>query len=161
MLKKLAILSAAILLPITPAQAASKWNISIPNWVTELSNTLTGNVEARPQEHKREVACLALAVYYEARGESERGQRAVASVVMNRVHDKRFPDTACEVVFQPKQFSFIRGQRLNPTDKASWAKAVHIGNEYADRTQTDNNYLFFSSEGYLKGTRIGNHIFRR
>ena len=40
-----------------------------------------------------EVECLALTVYFEARGEPDDGKRAVAHVVMNRVSDRRFPDT--------------------------------------------------------------------
>ena len=42
--------------------------------------------------------CLAFNIYHEARNESMLGQIAVGQVVMNRVWDKRFPDTVCEVV---------------------------------------------------------------
>jgi len=44
--------------------------------------------------------CLAKNIYYEAGGESTRGQIAVASVTLNRVNDPRFPDTVCDVVKQ-------------------------------------------------------------
>jgi spore germination cell wall hydrolase CwlJ-like protein len=50
--------------------------------------------------------CLAVAVFFEARGEPIDGQIAVAEVVMNRVADERYPDTVCGVVFEPKAFSF-------------------------------------------------------
>lgn len=50
--------------------------------------------------------CLAVAVYFEARGEPLPGQYAVAEVVMNRVKDKRYPNTVCGVVFEKKAFSF-------------------------------------------------------
>lgn len=50
--------------------------------------------------------CLAVAVFFEARGETTMGQYAVAEVVMNRVEDPRYPDTVCEVVFEDSQFSF-------------------------------------------------------
>ncbi|MFV0358903.1 cell wall hydrolase [Tropicimonas sp.] len=56
--------------------------------------------------------CLAEALYFEARGESIKGQFAVAEVIMNRVASKRFPDTVCGVVNQGTgrkyqcQFSF-------------------------------------------------------
>jgi len=46
----------------------------------------------------QEAYCLAENVYYEARNEDIRGQFAVASVTLNRVHDPRFPKTICEVV---------------------------------------------------------------
>lgn len=44
--------------------------------------------------------CLAKNIYYEAGNEDIRGQFAVASVTVNRVNDKRFPDTICDVVKQ-------------------------------------------------------------
>ncbi len=44
--------------------------------------------------------CLAEALYFEARGESVRGQFAVAEVIMNRVESGRFPDTLCGVINQ-------------------------------------------------------------
>jgi spore germination cell wall hydrolase CwlJ-like protein len=53
-----------------------------------------------------ELNCLAANVYYEARGEPFEGQVAIAKVTLNRVADKRFPKTICEVVFQPNQFSW-------------------------------------------------------
>ena len=37
--------------------------------------------------------CLALNVYHEAKNQSLIGQVAVAQVVMNRVHDERYPNT--------------------------------------------------------------------
>jgi len=44
--------------------------------------------------------CLAEALYFEARGESVRGQFAVAEVIMNRVDSPEFPDTVCGVIRQ-------------------------------------------------------------
>jgi len=44
--------------------------------------------------------CLALNIYYEARNQPLAGKLAVASVVINRVNDERFPNTICEVVYQ-------------------------------------------------------------
>ena len=38
----------------------------------------------------RDLTCLALNVYYEARGEPDKGKRAVAKVTLNRVHSKTF-----------------------------------------------------------------------
>jgi len=42
--------------------------------------------------------CLAQAIYSESRSESQLGQLAVGSVIMNRVSDNRYPDTICGVV---------------------------------------------------------------
>lgn len=51
-------------------------------------------------EGGEEWRCLAEALYFEARGESVRGQFAVAEVVMNRVDSTIFPDTVCGVINQ-------------------------------------------------------------
>lgn len=53
------------------------------------------------------ILCLSSVIHHEARGEPFDGKVAVASVVLNRVDDPRFPDTVCEVVKQPKQFSWV------------------------------------------------------
>jgi len=42
--------------------------------------------------------CLIEAIYFEARSESFDGQIAVANVILNRVSNKKFPRTICEVV---------------------------------------------------------------
>lgn len=44
--------------------------------------------------------CLAEALYFEARGESVRGQFAVAEVILNRVASPAYPATVCGVVHQ-------------------------------------------------------------
>jgi spore germination cell wall hydrolase CwlJ-like protein len=50
--------------------------------------------------------CLAIAMFFEARGESYDGMRAVAEVIINRVEHERFPNTICGVVFDGCKFSF-------------------------------------------------------
>lgn len=59
------------------------------------------------------IACLTMAIYFEARDEPIEGQYAIAEVVMNRVAHPRFPNTVCAVVregYKPGnnlcQFSF-------------------------------------------------------
>ncbi len=44
--------------------------------------------------------CLTEALYFEARGESVKGQIAVAEVILNRVASPKFPDSVCAVVNQ-------------------------------------------------------------
>lgn len=69
---------------------------------------LTGWLEFKQIVCKHDIECntLAEAVYHESRGESIVGQRAVAHVIMNRVNDKRWPDSVKAVVHQPYQFSY-------------------------------------------------------
>ncbi len=59
------------------------------------------------QARKQELTCLARNVYFEARGEPEAGQYAVAEVTMNRRAAARFPASICEVVYQ-KNWDAIR-----------------------------------------------------
>ena len=49
---------------------------------------------------KREIACLAENIYFEAAHEPENGQLAVAFVTMNRVNSGKFADSICGVVKQ-------------------------------------------------------------
>lgn len=44
--------------------------------------------------------CLAEALYFEARGETIKGQFAVAEVILNRVKSGRFPSSLCGVINQ-------------------------------------------------------------
>jgi len=61
--------------------------------------------------------CLAMNMYHEARGQGVAGVLAVSFVVLNRVKDKRFPSTICEVVKQgPVRESWKTRQTKNPND---------------------------------------------
>lgn len=55
--------------------------------------------------------CLRKALYFESRGESLKGQFAVAEVILNRVDSADYPDTVCGVVQQGGrngcQFSYV------------------------------------------------------
>ena len=53
-----------------------------------------------PNMPDRSTECLALNMYHEARGQGIAGELAVTAVVLNRVNDKRYPNTICEVVEQ-------------------------------------------------------------
>jgi len=48
----------------------------------------------------RNWSCLAEALYFEARGENLNGLFAVAEVILNRVDDRRYPNSACGVINQ-------------------------------------------------------------
>ena len=53
-----------------------------------------------PVDTKSQITCLATNVYHEARNQGAAGWLAVASVTLNRVHDDRFPNSVCGVVWQ-------------------------------------------------------------
>jgi spore germination cell wall hydrolase CwlJ-like protein len=89
--------------------------------------------EAHPEllQQARDLDCMTDAVYYEARGETQRGQQAVAQVVMNRVKNPRFPKTVCGVVFQRAaagcQFSFAcDGSMRHGRERDAWEEARRV-----------------------------------
>lgn len=84
----------------------------------------------------RQQRCLAEAVYFEARSESNEGRAAVAQVVLNRVKSTLYPDTVCGVVYQNShrhlacQFTFTcEGKSLRVTEPEPWRAAVRIARE--------------------------------
>lgn len=122
--------------------------------------------------------CLALNVYFEARGETREGQVAVAQVVMNRAADPRFPGHVCSVIRQGGrdsedcQFSWWCDRLSDkPTHAADWerakavARAVYWGEE-ADPTDGALWYHATRVRAYWRGQyrksrTIGNHVFYR
>ena len=95
-------------------------------------------------DNSRHVECLAMNIYHEARDQGTAGKLAVSAVVMNRVNDKRFPNTVCGVVLQAHmkkswktglpvpirnkcQFSwYCDGKPDEPKDKESFEKALDL-----------------------------------
>ena len=61
---------------------------------------LESNIEPKIMFDIEDVRCLAENIYHEARNQGTAGWLAVASVTLNRVTDRRFPNTICGVVFQ-------------------------------------------------------------
>ncbi|HVM23129.1 MAG TPA: cell wall hydrolase [Sphingomicrobium sp.] len=120
----------------------------------------------------RELECLAIGIYFEAKSEPLAGQLAVGQVIANRAESRgRFPSTYCGVLFQRGQFSFVRGRSVPPVPRASkqWQTAVAIA-KIVDRDLKESavgNALFFharyvSPQWKLKRVAaIGNHIFYR
>lgn len=66
-------------------------------------------------------------IVYEARSEPLEGKRLVAKTVMNRVEHKSWPDTIKEVIYEPKQFSYIEDmhKQRTPTD-GDWLEASSV-----------------------------------
>ncbi|GJD49209.1 hypothetical protein OPKNFCMD_1939 [Methylobacterium crusticola] len=92
-----------------------------------------------PENAEKEQRCLAEAVYFEARGEPEQGQAAVAQVVLNRAKSGLYPANICGVVYQNRhrymgcQFSFAcEGRSLRITDDASWQAAARVARAVVD-----------------------------
>jgi spore germination cell wall hydrolase CwlJ-like protein len=128
----------------------------------------------------KETRCLALNVYFEARGEPAEGQLAVAMVTMNRVKSRHYPNSVCGVVWQRKQFSWTHdGKSDRPTDRHAWklAKkiarfAYHRYGKLAERTRNALDLtkgalhyyaphltLPYWAEAHSVTREIGGHIF--
>lgn len=123
--------------------------------------------------------CLASGIYFEARGESVRGQAAVAQVILNRVRNPAYPDTICDVVYQNEdwrnrcQFSFACDNikdRIRSQDHWKVARevamAVTAGKiwmpEVGSATHYHATYVRPSWAKTMKKVgRIGLHVFYR
>ena len=135
--------------------------------------SLAALVAAQPHltDLPRELHCLAGAVYFESKGESLAGQLAVGRVVVARSKSGRFPNSYCGVVYQPSQFSFVRGRAMPAIARGSknWKNAVAIAqiahsNAWASPVE---GALFFHATYVSPGWklrrvgRIDNHVFYR
>ncbi|MER9441806.1 cell wall hydrolase [Mesorhizobium sp. M0045] len=128
---------------------------------------------------KPEQACLANGIYFEARGESVRGQAAVAQVILNRVRNPAYPNSICGVVYQNDnwfnrcQFSFACDGRKKRIDNPAAYKtaqdvamAVTAGKIFIPEVGSSTHYYAnYVHPGWArtmqKMTRIGLHIFYR
>jgi len=64
--------------------------------------------------------CLALNLYFEARDQPVVGQIAVGFSTMNRVADKRYPNTVCAVVKQAKYNGWDMDNPIRHMCQYSW-----------------------------------------
>jgi N-acetylmuramoyl-L-alanine amidase len=106
------------------------------------------------------VECLATALYYEARGESQQGQLLVIDTIINRVFAKNFPDTVCGVIYEPGQFHVLTKPDELPVELIDLADlsltgAIELPNSGA---------LYFHALGAGPFNRnrlfvVGNHVF--
>lgn len=124
--------------------------------------------------YKREVNCMATAIFYEAQGESEKGKIAVGNVILNRMRSGLYPTSACGVIHQKGQFQWVHNHRLrknriyhhtrhkNIHHIASKLYAQHAKGKVRDVTK---GALFFTANGVkpapraVKGVKIGRHQF--
>ena len=119
----------------------------------------------------RELNCLAGAIYFESKSEPLAGQLAVGRVVVARARSGRFADSYCGVVYQPSQFSFVRGSTMPPIprDSRGWKTAVAIAQIAHDGSWASpvEGALFFHSARIsprwrvARMSQVGNHVFYR
>jgi len=125
---------------------------------------------APPEVDKEQHKCLALNIYHEARSESMEGQIAVAQVTLNRVAHSEWPSTICEVVYEPKQFSWTHLLKdHSATEARAWKKAQIIARDVMIGNVEDPTYgAVFYQANYVSpewaefldlSKVIGNHLF--
>lgn len=120
--------------------------------------------------------CLKTALYFEARGETLRGQFAVAEVILNRVDSGRYPHSVCGVVQQSGggscQFSYNCDGRADvmrdgeAADRAGRIARVML--DGAPRTLTEGATHFHTravnprwANRFPQTAAIGAHLFYR
>ncbi|MCG1020983.1 cell wall hydrolase [Sutcliffiella horikoshii] len=129
---------------------------------------LSVNGVANPETLYRliEIEKMAKIVYGEARGETYKGQVAVAAVIKNRLHSSEFPSTIEGVIYQRNAFTAVQdGQYyLTPTYIAyhavkdawkGWDPSYGSTYYYNPQTAT-SEWIFVNTTPNL---RIGRHLF--
>jgi hypothetical protein len=130
-----------------------------------------------PPPPERELDCLALNIYWEARSESLLGRMAVAAVTLNRVAAPAFPDTVCDVVFQGEErgrnlCQFSRrcdGRGDQPRNLVAWQEARRVARLALSRGVEDptGGALWYHADHVLPSwaremallAKIGHHVF--
>jgi len=133
---------------------------------------LTDKEKQQQCRHSKECQRLAEAIVFEARSESRQGMRAVASVIMNRVESRRFPNTINGVVTQPYQFSYVGFEHLQqqPSEQdwnTAYIVAYNIKHNIVERVTESDHYLNPDklvrlprwATVYKETETIGSHVF--
>ncbi len=153
-------------------QLSVKYNILVPYLLSHNSD------QDREENHSlSELQCMALNLYFEARGETSAGQKAVGHVVLNRVNHAGFPKSVCGVVKQGEegkrfrcQFSWwCDGLSDQPRNQRSWRQSILVAAEVFNETNADPTHgaLWYHADyvnpywkrSMEKGPKIGKHIF--
>jgi spore germination cell wall hydrolase CwlJ-like protein len=169
----------AALEPVAPLDAEAL-NAAIP--IVQGATARPDSIVFRAQsawDQQRSLQCLAETIYYEARSESEEGQRAVAQVVLNRVRHPAFPKSVCGVVYQGPlragggcQFTFTcDGSLASPPAGIAWERARRLaasalaGSVYAPVGYATNYHTQYVlplwAYKLVKSAVIGSHSFYR
>lgn len=155
-------------LPSAPSEEAVADESASEQPATSLSEL----IDEQPQgELSSELNCLAGAIYFESKSEPLEGQLAVGRVIVARSKSGRYPGSYCGVVYQPSQFSFVRGNSMPGINKNSqdWREAValaRIADAGSWKSPVEGALSFHAarvSPGWrmARVARVGNHIFYR
>ena len=115
------------------------------------------------QAYKAEdVQELARIIWWEARGDTEEGQLAVANVVLNRVKSDKFPDTIREVIRQPGQFTPTENPNYDRVEIPPAFEAIALRALSGESAVCCENVVFFSvgrARYMAEHFKLGAHVF--
>ncbi|WP_230206623.1 cell wall hydrolase [Novosphingobium sp. Gsoil 351] len=158
-------------LPAAAVEAVADEAVSAPAPVDAASLSQLVAQTATPSEFSNELACLAGAIYFEAKGETLAGQLAVGRVIVARAKSGRFPASYCGVVYQRSQFSFVQGHGMPAINKSgrAWTEAARIAriaHEGSWKSPVEGALFFHAARvspnwRLTRLARIDNHIFYR
>lgn len=84
----------------------------------------SNNSSGGSSSNNTDVNLLSKLVYAEARGEPYKGMVAVASTVLNRVSDSRFPNSIAGVIYQSGAYTCVSDGQINLTPDSQAKKAA-------------------------------------
>jgi spore germination cell wall hydrolase CwlJ-like protein len=113
-------------------------------------DTLNNEVPVKRTIKDNDVEWLAKNIYHESRGQSIRGQYAVAIVTMNRVESGKFPNSVQKVVTQPGQFSWYRNKSIS---KIRETDSYNIAKDIARNVLERSGSLYTEVHNKLKGAQ--------
>jgi spore germination cell wall hydrolase CwlJ-like protein len=136
-------------------------------------------------ENRTEIECLAQNIFFEAKGESDKGKLAVALVTLNRSRSELYPTNLCQVVrekrLQTCQFSWWCNAKLrskatqysyNTIERLMYEEirkiALYTYMHYDEIKDVTHGAMYYHAN-YVnpkwkfasKTVQIGNHIFYR
>jgi spore germination cell wall hydrolase CwlJ-like protein len=166
-----------LLRPLSPEEA-TKENADRPFVNRPDSPASRFVLKTDAEDRDRALNCLTQAVYYEAAGEGADGGRAVAQVVLNRMHHPGYPASVCGVVYQGAdrangcQFTFTcDGSLLRVPVASLWARSRKIAEDalagkvfgpIGHATHYHADYVLpYWADSLDKTIQIGRHIFYR
>ena len=147
------------------AQAALAQQIAEQQKAEEESGTVE-DTSAAYSSSEYEVLLLAATIQAEAWGEGYTGQKAVGTVIMNRVQSSKFPDTIYGVVTQTNQFaSWSSGMVQKYLEKGPDSQCISVAQECINGARLGDWLFFMTPSAVAKYpevtgyTTIGNHVF--
>jgi len=130
------------------------------------TSTFANTTYEKSNDYKQ-IYCIAYAMYFEGRGEGDRGMAAIGHSIVNRSHNPKYPKTPCGVIYEPGQFTYQHHAKID--DQKSFDQAVKLSKPIYDNQDPDLTHGALSFHAkyvhpswikhMIKTASIGHHIF--